>query len=254
MTVGAELAEVRRQLGRSLEEMSAATKIKVERLAAIEEMEASALPPMLYLRGFLRAYAAELHLDAADVTRRYLAQVGLTNDQPPDVAPVAGQYFREISVDEPEAPRPAITTVPRGNIAFRLTAIAVVALIAVAAGLLISANGKTDSSALTPLASVMSIDTAAASLAPAVTDDRPAPAVVDADPAVAKPRAVAAVSASPKPLGRRAPVRAAATLRGKSALAVHRPTRNPGDDEPHGFAAFGRKVKHGLQALWRKLK
>lgn len=73
--VGRELAEARRRLGFSLEDISTRTKVSVERLSAIERGVVQELPPLVYLSGFLRAYAAEVQLDGADITRRYLAEL-----------------------------------------------------------------------------------------------------------------------------------------------------------------------------------
>ena len=82
MSVGLELRREREWQDRSLESISEATKISVERLEAIEARDGTALPPEVYLRGHLRAYAAELGLDAGDITERYLASVELTPPAP----------------------------------------------------------------------------------------------------------------------------------------------------------------------------
>jgi cytoskeletal protein RodZ len=79
MSVGAELAEARERLGLSVEEVSARTKIKIERLIAIEEMDAAQLPSLVYLKGFLRAYAAQVDLDPDAVTGRYLAELEIVS-------------------------------------------------------------------------------------------------------------------------------------------------------------------------------
>lgn len=75
MNVGAELARARQKLGLTLEGLSSKTKISVERLCAIEEMDAPRLPSLIYLKGFLRAYAAEVQLDPEILTERYLSQL-----------------------------------------------------------------------------------------------------------------------------------------------------------------------------------
>ena len=74
MDVGAELGQARRARGLSLEELSARTKISVDNLEALEDNRLDELPPPLYVRGFLRTYAAEVHLDPNDVAERYFAQ------------------------------------------------------------------------------------------------------------------------------------------------------------------------------------
>jgi transcriptional regulator with XRE-family HTH domain len=75
MHVGRELRTAREQYGLSLEELSARTKLGVERLKAIEDEEVDRLPPVVYLKGLVRAYAAEVGLDPSATTQRYLQRV-----------------------------------------------------------------------------------------------------------------------------------------------------------------------------------
>ena len=91
MKAGLDLADARRRLGFSLEDVSRATKISVEGLSAIERGDRQHLPPLVYLRGFLRAYAAEVDLDGDDVTHRYLAELELMPDVDPSVAMPAAE-------------------------------------------------------------------------------------------------------------------------------------------------------------------
>lgn len=86
MQVGVELAEARQQLGLSLEDISSRTKISVERLVAIERGDVAQLPPLVYLNGFLRAYATEVHLDPDDIANRYLTAVE-QHTPPPSPSP-----------------------------------------------------------------------------------------------------------------------------------------------------------------------
>ena len=53
MHVGGELRAAREQQGLSLDELSARTKIGLERLKAIEDEEVDRLPPVVYLKGFV---------------------------------------------------------------------------------------------------------------------------------------------------------------------------------------------------------
>jgi cytoskeleton protein RodZ len=78
MKAGLDLADARRRLGFSLEDVSRTTKISVEGLSAIERGDREHLPALVYLKGFLRAYAAEVNLDGDDVTHRYLAELERT--------------------------------------------------------------------------------------------------------------------------------------------------------------------------------
>jgi transcriptional regulator with XRE-family HTH domain len=75
MHVGGELRAAREQQGLSLDELSARTKIGLERLKAIEDEEVDRLPPVVYLKGFVHAYAAEVGLDPSATTQRYLQRV-----------------------------------------------------------------------------------------------------------------------------------------------------------------------------------
>ena len=89
MSVGAELAQARQQDGLSLEDIASRTKIKVERLRAIEDMDRAELPSLIYLKGFLRAYATELRLDADDIVQRYLDEAGIEQPMSPVAAELA---------------------------------------------------------------------------------------------------------------------------------------------------------------------
>lgn len=88
MTVGAELVQARQKLGFPLDEISSRTKIRVERLSAIEQMDGPALPSFVYLKGFLKAYATEVQLDPEDIAQRYLAEADVV---PPATAPTASE-------------------------------------------------------------------------------------------------------------------------------------------------------------------
>lgn len=70
-TPGRELAFAREQLSLSLEEISRRTKIGMIYLRAIEGDEIHKLPGRFYARGFLRAYAHEVHCDAEEIVRRF---------------------------------------------------------------------------------------------------------------------------------------------------------------------------------------
>jgi cytoskeletal protein RodZ len=70
-TPGRELAFARERLSLSLEELSRRTKIGMPYLVAIENDDVEKLPGHFYARGFLRAYAHEVHCDAEDIVRRF---------------------------------------------------------------------------------------------------------------------------------------------------------------------------------------
>jgi hypothetical protein len=64
--IGSILAAERIRRGLSLEMAAAATRIRIGHLAAIERGDLEALPGPVYARGYIRAYAAFLGVEAAD--------------------------------------------------------------------------------------------------------------------------------------------------------------------------------------------
>jgi transcriptional regulator with XRE-family HTH domain len=69
----------------SIEEAANLTKIRGHLLTAIEEDRYEILPPGLYLRGFLMAYAKYLGLDPNDVLlryKKYLEELNISNEKP----------------------------------------------------------------------------------------------------------------------------------------------------------------------------
>jgi hypothetical protein len=67
----------------SIEQVAARTKITPSILGAIERGDIAKLPPPVFTRGFLRAYAKEVHLDPQATAERYFAQF----EPPPDEKP-----------------------------------------------------------------------------------------------------------------------------------------------------------------------
>jgi cytoskeleton protein RodZ len=74
MDMGETLRTAREQQGLSLDVISQRTKIGILALRAIEENDIQSLPTGIFLRGFIRAYAREVGLDAEDTVNRYVAQ------------------------------------------------------------------------------------------------------------------------------------------------------------------------------------
>ncbi len=68
--LGEELSAARKAKGLSLEDVSRATKIRKPILVALEEGRLEALPPVVFLAGHLRAYAAVLELDGEPYVER----------------------------------------------------------------------------------------------------------------------------------------------------------------------------------------
>ena len=141
MTLGSLLGEARRARGVTLEQATAATRIRARHLAALEEDLLAELPAPVYVRGYLRTYAGYLEIDADALVDVYEATRGGGNESlairpltsftaTPNVvltAPVAGAIglvllvlafagyvYRELdSIRTPTAqPRAAATALP----------------------------------------------------------------------------------------------------------------------------------------------
>jgi len=75
LTFGEELRRERVVREISLEEISAATKISVRLLTALERSDLSRLPAPIFTRGFIRAYALHLGIDPDEKVNAYLADL-----------------------------------------------------------------------------------------------------------------------------------------------------------------------------------
>jgi flagellar biosynthesis protein FlhG len=69
---GKTLRQIREKMGIDLKTISMETKINMRILQWIEEEAFDKLPPMVYLKGFLRAYAKSLDLDPQRLVEGYL--------------------------------------------------------------------------------------------------------------------------------------------------------------------------------------
>src|SRR3982751_1455936 len=83
MSIGAQLRASREARGLTLDAVSRTTRVQPRILAAIERDDVAAVPPRPFGRGFVRAYAAEMGLDAEQITHEYFARFA------PQAAPVA---------------------------------------------------------------------------------------------------------------------------------------------------------------------
>ncbi len=72
---GKDLKKIRDELGISLEEISEMVKVRIVYLHAIENDQFEKTPSRIFLKGFLRAYAQCMGLDADVVTSRYLKRI-----------------------------------------------------------------------------------------------------------------------------------------------------------------------------------
>ena len=71
MSPGPVLQEARRAKGVTLEQAAAVTRIRVRSLAALEAGLTAELPAPVYVRGYLRTYAAYLEIDAGALIEAY---------------------------------------------------------------------------------------------------------------------------------------------------------------------------------------
>jgi len=75
-TLGSYLRKEREARNFSLEEISSSTKIRKGILSAIENDDYTLLPPPVFVKGFLRAYANYLGLDCGEVMKKYKEVAG----------------------------------------------------------------------------------------------------------------------------------------------------------------------------------
>ena len=94
--IGGRLRQARQEAGLSLEQVSARTKIKESILDAIEREDFGQLPRGLFRRGFLRAYAREVCLDAESIVRQYA-----TEFEPDTTPPAAALPTDGVSSEQP---------------------------------------------------------------------------------------------------------------------------------------------------------
>jgi hypothetical protein len=87
--VGEMLQLARERKGVDLFRAERDTKIRLKYLAALEDSEYTALPPLVYTKGFLRNYAIYLGLDPEEILTRWRdeTQVGRKHQERPSVAP-----------------------------------------------------------------------------------------------------------------------------------------------------------------------
>jgi DnaJ-class molecular chaperone len=72
---GGDLKKIRDELGVSLEEIAETVKVRMAYLRAIEEDRFEKAPSRIFLKGFVRAYAQYIGLDADMVANRYLKRI-----------------------------------------------------------------------------------------------------------------------------------------------------------------------------------
>ncbi|HEX5037180.1 MAG TPA: helix-turn-helix transcriptional regulator [bacterium] len=95
-TLGQFLKREREFRGVSLDRLAGMTRINAGVLKRIEDDDFGRDTQAIYVRSFLKAYAGQLGLDAAEVLSRYEGQVGIEPLQTPVSAPPAADVQRGV--------------------------------------------------------------------------------------------------------------------------------------------------------------
>ena len=177
MDIGTTLRTARERRGLTLAQLAATTKIPIHILRALEENAFEKVPRGIFVRGFLRAYAAEVGLEPHAIVEQFLAESGEVAPAPAD-APLA-----DAEIDEQiQSSRVDPDMTPSGpGWGYAL----VVAALVIAVITVNRIDGTSDSAATSPAsqeASIASGDVARASgmLEPVATAGRNLPSVVSA--------------------------------------------------------------------------
>ena len=94
-TVGEILLAAREASGRSLEEISRETRIPAGTIGYLETDNFEALPAKVYIKGFLRTYAALLDLDVQHILDKYEVQTGQTHTSRGDLWEIEAETVEE---------------------------------------------------------------------------------------------------------------------------------------------------------------
>jgi cytoskeletal protein RodZ len=97
---GAALRQQREAAHRTLREVADATKLGVRTLEALERNHIEKLPPGIFRRAVVRAYAREIGLDPEDTLRMFLARH-------PDALPPPGPTVGPVADVDPRPSRPS---------------------------------------------------------------------------------------------------------------------------------------------------
>lgn len=174
--LGQMLRETRESKGISLVEAEEATRIRRKYLQALEDANYEALPPGVYVRGFLRNYASYLGLDPEQTLASYQDGVSASN-----------QLSEPTIISEPLSPSPPINwEIVAGLVMLAALGVVLVLVyreyIAPLAGGFISGAAPAVTETTTPaetetpsLAALLATNTPAESPTPAATATTPAP-------------------------------------------------------------------------------
>ena len=113
---GERLKKKRKELGYSISEISLSTKIATKIIEAIEQGDKSSLPPLSYLRGFIRTYAKHLKLDPDEMIEFFnqnsIGDLKLTEEQ---------HFQQEITTESPIEDETKIHKPPKKTTKYKVT-------------------------------------------------------------------------------------------------------------------------------------
>ena len=95
-SLGSHLRQERERRKISLESVAQTTRISLKNLEALERDESHLLPAPVFVRGFLRAYAAQLGIDPKEVLALYEAQADLSMASPPKKIDLSPKKIRPL--------------------------------------------------------------------------------------------------------------------------------------------------------------
>jgi len=78
---GSDLKRLRQAIGIKQQEVFEITRITVSVLDAIENDQVESLPPLIYLKNFLKQYAGVLQVDSEKIVEGYTRQMALNQDE-----------------------------------------------------------------------------------------------------------------------------------------------------------------------------
>ena len=205
--VGKKLAQARHQRGLTIDEAAHATKLRPDKILALENDDFASFASNAYAKGFLKNYARYLGVDVAD----FLSTIDST-------LPISVADYQYLS----NAPEPAAYSVPvrrdrKPPSVIPLLVVTVVLFLA-AAGFWVVKSAQRIFAAPAPRPAVAAAPAAPAPEIPAVAPDLAAPSTLSLEPAPADP-----VVADPRP--------PAAMLADDRALLKGGPTVNPADHD-----------------------
>ena len=97
LSLGSYLRQERERRNTSLESVAQATRISLKNLEALERDESHLLPAPVFVRGFLRAYAAHLGIDPKEALALYEAQADFFRASPPKKIDLSPKKIRPLA-------------------------------------------------------------------------------------------------------------------------------------------------------------